>query len=71
MQTPQAFVAAKSGRPARGDLGEGSDCASLVEAVGGRVKVVDGDERLLKVTTPPTSSAEALLAVARESQARA
>ena len=32
--------------------GEGSDCASLVEAAGGRVKVVPGDERLLKVTTP-------------------
>ena len=31
--------------------GEGSDCASLVEARGGRVKVVEGDERLLKVTT--------------------
>jgi 2-C-methyl-D-erythritol 4-phosphate cytidylyltransferase len=31
--------------------GEGSDCASLVEANGGRVKVVPGDERLLKVTT--------------------
>jgi 2-C-methyl-D-erythritol 4-phosphate cytidylyltransferase len=32
--------------------GEGSDCASLVEAAGGRVKIVPGDERLLKVTTP-------------------
>jgi 2-C-methyl-D-erythritol 4-phosphate cytidylyltransferase len=31
--------------------GEGSDCASLVEAHGGRIKVVPGDERLLKVTT--------------------
>jgi len=31
--------------------GEASDCASLVEAAGGRVKVVPGDERLLKVTT--------------------
>ena len=31
--------------------GEGSDCASLVEAGGGRVAVVAGDERLLKVTT--------------------
>ena len=31
--------------------GEGSDCASLVEANGGRIKVVPGDERLLKVTT--------------------
>ena len=38
-------------RCARGRGGEGSDCASLVEAAGGRVKVVPGDERLLKVTT--------------------
>ena len=29
-----------------------TDCASLVEANGGRVRVVAGDERLLKVTTP-------------------
>ena len=37
-------------RGARGAV-EGSDCASLVEAAGGRVTVVAGDERLLKVTT--------------------
>ena len=49
MQTPQAF-AADVLRAATD--GEGSDCASLVEAAGGRVKVVPGDERLLKVTTP-------------------
>jgi 2-C-methyl-D-erythritol 4-phosphate cytidylyltransferase len=48
VQTPQAFLAAVL-RAAMG--GEGSDCASLVEAAGGRVKVVPGDERLLKVTT--------------------
>ncbi len=48
VQTPQAFVASVL-RAATG--GEGSDCASLVEAAGGRVKVVPGDERLLKVTT--------------------
>ena len=42
---------------ARRARGEGSDCASLVEAAGGRVKVVEGDERLLKVTTPPISRA--------------
>ena len=48
VQTPQAFVAAVL----RGALGpEGTDCASLVEARGGRVAVVEGDERLLKVTT--------------------
>jgi 2-C-methyl-D-erythritol 4-phosphate cytidylyltransferase len=48
VQTPQAFVASVL-RAA--SAGEGSDCASLVEAAGGRVKVVTGDERLLKVTT--------------------
>jgi 2-C-methyl-D-erythritol 4-phosphate cytidylyltransferase len=49
VQTPQAFIASVL-RSAAG--GEGSDCASVVEAAGGRVKVVPGDERLLKVTTP-------------------
>jgi 2-C-methyl-D-erythritol 4-phosphate cytidylyltransferase len=49
VQTPQAFVA--SVLRAAIAHGEGSDCASLVEKNGGRVKVVEGDERLLKVTT--------------------
>ena len=49
VQTPQAFVAPVL-RAALG-RGEGSDCASLVEAHGGRITVVEGDERLLKVTT--------------------
>jgi 2-C-methyl-D-erythritol 4-phosphate cytidylyltransferase len=49
VQTPQAFVAPVLRRALR--AGEGPDCASLVEAVGGRVTVVEGDERLLKVTT--------------------
>jgi 2-C-methyl-D-erythritol 4-phosphate cytidylyltransferase len=29
-----------------------TDCASLVEAAGGRVRIVPGDPRLVKVTTP-------------------
>jgi len=50
VQTPQAFVASVlRAALARGE--EGTDCASLVEAAGGRVAVVEGDERLLKVTT--------------------
>ena len=50
VQTPQAFAApALRAALARGD--DATDCASLVEAVGGRVTVVAGDERLLKVTT--------------------
>jgi 2-C-methyl-D-erythritol 4-phosphate cytidylyltransferase len=51
-QTPQAFVAPALRRAFAGELGPVTDCASLVERVGGRVAVVDGDPRLLKVTTP-------------------
>jgi len=50
VQTPQAFLA--DVLRAAIAAGEGSDCASLVEAHGGRVRVVPGDPRLLKVTTP-------------------
>jgi 2-C-methyl-D-erythritol 4-phosphate cytidylyltransferase len=60
VQTPQAFVASVLRAAA---VGEGSDCASLVEAAGGRVTVVPGDERLLKVTTAADlERVEALLA---------
>ena len=48
VQTPQGFVAPVLRAALHGD---GPDCASLVEANGGRVRVVEGDERLLKVTT--------------------
>ncbi|HST16819.1 MAG TPA: 2-C-methyl-D-erythritol 4-phosphate cytidylyltransferase [Gaiellaceae bacterium] len=51
VQTPQAFVASVL-RSAIAVGREATDCASLVEANGGRVRVVEGDERLLKVTTP-------------------
>ena len=50
VQTPQAF-AADVLRAAAAGGGDATDCASLVEARGGRVKVVPGDPRLLKVTT--------------------
>jgi 2-C-methyl-D-erythritol 4-phosphate cytidylyltransferase len=50
VQTPQGFVASVL-RAALATGDEGSDCASLVERHGGRVRVVEGDERLLKVTT--------------------
>jgi 2-C-methyl-D-erythritol 4-phosphate cytidylyltransferase len=54
-QTPQAFVA-----PALRDafsslqqtVTKSTDCASIVESNGGRVRAVEGDPRLLKVTTP-------------------
>ena len=51
VQTPQAFVAPVLRRAALAD-GDASDCAALVERAGGRVKVVPGDPRLLKVTEP-------------------
>jgi 2-C-methyl-D-erythritol 4-phosphate cytidylyltransferase len=51
VQTPQAFLADVLRAALDGDVAEASDCASLVEARGGRVLVVEGDPRLLKVTT--------------------
>ena len=51
VQTPQAFRADVLRAACTGDLGSVTDCASLVERRGGRVKVVEGDRRLLKVTT--------------------
>jgi 2-C-methyl-D-erythritol 4-phosphate cytidylyltransferase len=53
VQTPQAFAAETLRRalsPSNTVL-QATDCAGLVEAAGGRVKVVDGDPRLLKVTS--------------------
>jgi 2-C-methyl-D-erythritol 4-phosphate cytidylyltransferase len=50
VQTPQAF-AVDALRRAVANGAEATDCAGLVEAGGGRVKVVEGDARLLKVTT--------------------
>jgi 2-C-methyl-D-erythritol 4-phosphate cytidylyltransferase len=50
VQTPQAFLADALRRAVAGDVSQATDCASLVEAQGGRVKVVEGDPRLLKVT---------------------
>jgi len=64
-QTPQAFRAAAIRRAYAGDLSDATDCASLVERAGGRVAVVEGDPRLLKVTTPEDLAlVEALLAAA-------
>jgi len=49
-QTPQAFAADVLRQALAGDVSGATDCASLVEARGGRVKAVAGDPRLLKVT---------------------
>jgi 2-C-methyl-D-erythritol 4-phosphate cytidylyltransferase len=62
-QTPQAFLAPALRRGYAGDLSGATDCASLVERTGGRVATVDGDPRLLKVTTKDDLAlVEALLA---------
>jgi 2-C-methyl-D-erythritol 4-phosphate cytidylyltransferase len=50
-QTPQAFLVATLRDAYEGDLTDATDCSALVEARGGRVKVVEGDPKLLKVTT--------------------
>jgi 2-C-methyl-D-erythritol 4-phosphate cytidylyltransferase len=52
VQTPQAFTATALRAAYSGDSPiDATDCASLVEAAGGRIRVVDGDVRLLKITT--------------------
>jgi 2-C-methyl-D-erythritol 4-phosphate cytidylyltransferase len=50
-QTPQAFLLTVLRDAYAGDLADATDCSALVEARGGRVKVVEGDPHLLKVTT--------------------
>jgi len=50
VQTPQAFVASVLRDALAGDVVPAGDCASLVEARGGRVRVVEGARHLLKVT---------------------
>jgi 2-C-methyl-D-erythritol 4-phosphate cytidylyltransferase len=50
VQTPQAFLADVLRRAYEGDVSSATDCASLIEAQGGRIKVVPGDPRLAKVT---------------------
>ena len=50
VQTPQAFSADVLRRAVAAGA-DATDCAALVEAAGGRVKVVPGDPLLLKVTT--------------------
>jgi 2-C-methyl-D-erythritol 4-phosphate cytidylyltransferase len=50
VQTPQAFLAEVLRRALEAGSDAG-DCAGLVEQAGGRVRLVPGDPRLLKVTT--------------------
>lgn len=51
-QTPQAFIATALREALAGDIAEASDCASLVERRGGRIKIVEGDRLLVKITDP-------------------
>jgi 2-C-methyl-D-erythritol 4-phosphate cytidylyltransferase len=51
VQTPQAFIASVLRGALTGDVSDATDCAALVETRGGRVKVVKGDHRLVKVTS--------------------
>jgi 2-C-methyl-D-erythritol 4-phosphate cytidylyltransferase len=64
VQTPQGFRAAALRRAHAAEGTDGAtDDAVLVEAVGGRVKVVPGDPANLKITTPgDLAQAERLLA---------
>jgi 2-C-methyl-D-erythritol 4-phosphate cytidylyltransferase len=52
VQTPQAFLPDVLRRALAGDVSAATDCSSLVEAAGGRVKAVEGDPGLVKVTDP-------------------
>ena len=62
IQTPQAFAAAVLRRAHAGG-GDATDDAALVEALGARVVVVDGDPANLKITGPDDlARAEAFLA---------
>jgi 2-C-methyl-D-erythritol 4-phosphate cytidylyltransferase len=49
-QTPQAFVWPALRDAVLGGGDDATDCAALVEARGGRVKLVPGDPRLVKIT---------------------
>jgi 2-C-methyl-D-erythritol 4-phosphate cytidylyltransferase len=50
-QTPQAFLAPALRKAFAGEIGAATDCASLIERGGGRVAAVEGDPKLLKITT--------------------
>src|SRR2546423_1751768 len=52
-QTPQAFVADALRQALAGEVSGATDCASLVEARGGRLQVAEGDPSPLKVTAGP------------------
>ena len=69
VQTPQAFRT-DALRAAHTASGEATDDAALVEAAGGRVVVVPGDPRNLKITTPADLVVAAALLVAASEEQR-
>ena len=69
VQTPQAFRT-DALRAAHTASAEATDDAALVEAAGGRVVVVPGDPRNLKITTPADLVVAAALLVAASEEQR-
>jgi 2-C-methyl-D-erythritol 4-phosphate cytidylyltransferase len=69
VQTPQAFRS-DALRAAHTAGGEATDDAALVEAAGGRVVVVPGDPRNLKITSPADLVVAATLLVAASQEQR-
>jgi 2-C-methyl-D-erythritol 4-phosphate cytidylyltransferase len=69
VQTPQAFRT-DALRAAHTAGGEATDDAALVEAAGGRVVIVPGDPRNLKITTPADLVVAAALLVAASGEAK-
>jgi 2-C-methyl-D-erythritol 4-phosphate cytidylyltransferase len=62
VQTPQAFRGQVLRRALEEIPDDATDCAALVERAGGRVRIVEGDTKLLKITTPADlRSVESLL----------
>jgi 2-C-methyl-D-erythritol 4-phosphate cytidylyltransferase len=62
IQTPQAFEAGILRRALAGDIAAATDDATLVEAIGGRVRIVEAPPRNFKITWPDDlARAEALL----------
>ena len=51
IQTPQGFKTSAL-RDAHASASEATDDAALIEAAGGQVKVIRGEERAIKITTP-------------------
>jgi 2-C-methyl-D-erythritol 4-phosphate cytidylyltransferase len=69
VQTPQAFRV-DALRAAHAAAGDATDDAALVEAGGGRVVVVPGDSRNLKITTPADLVVAAALLVPSSEERR-